>query len=118
MNIAKNINDELMDCVDRLGSEHKNVSIRTWNHLLIYAPKKTKIEQQSTLMKFCPAYGTDSPYPSNADQYRKYHGEVAWLFNPWNGKQRSPMDIGSDVTGLMIIPDTENHIYIDPISQD
>ena len=58
---------------------------------------------QNKLMKFDPAYGTPKPYPSHAAQYRKWHGQVAWLFNPWTGMQRDPRDIGSDVTGLAIV---------------
>lgn len=64
-------------------------------------------KQQESLMKFDPAFGTDRPYPSHADQYRKWHGRVAWLFNPWTGVKRHPLDIGSDVTGLLILPPRE-----------
>lgn len=63
--------------------------------------------QQSTLMKFDPAFGTDHPYPSEARQYRQYHGDVAWLYNPWTGIARHPLDIGSDPTGLLILPPGE-----------
>ena len=35
---AKPLNDELMDCVDRLGSQWREVDPRVWDHLLIYAP--------------------------------------------------------------------------------
>ncbi|MCG7932859.1 MAG: hypothetical protein N0E44_22850 [Candidatus Thiodiazotropha lotti] len=48
------------------------------------------------------------PYPSHADQYRKYHGKIAWLYNPWTGDMRTPEDIGSDVNGLAILPPGEN----------
>jgi len=57
---------------------------------------------QESLMKFDPSYGTTKPYPSHASQYRKWHGHIGWLYNPWTGKRRHPMDIGSDVTGLLI----------------
>jgi hypothetical protein len=33
------LTDELMDCVDRLGSEADTVDPRVWQHLLVYAPK-------------------------------------------------------------------------------
>jgi hypothetical protein len=36
---AKSISDELMDCVDRLGSEYDQVDPQVWRHLLVYAPK-------------------------------------------------------------------------------
>lgn len=50
-------------------------------------------------MKFDPATGIEKPYPSQADQYREYHGKIAWLYNPWTGGSRTPQDIGSDVFG-------------------
>lgn len=57
---------------------------------------------QNSLMKFDPATGEENPYPSNAEQYRSYHDQVAWLFNPWSGDARSAQDIGSDVFGKLI----------------
>jgi hypothetical protein len=36
---ARSLTDELMDCVDRLGSEADTVDPRVWQHLLVYAPK-------------------------------------------------------------------------------
>lgn len=35
--ISKSINDDLMDCVDRLGSESDEVDDKVWDHILIYA---------------------------------------------------------------------------------
>lgn len=57
---------------------------------------------QQSLMKYDPATGDLKPYPSHAEQYRKWHGSVAWLFNPWAGTKRDPRDIGSDVRGAGI----------------
>ena len=54
------------------------------------------------LMKFDPVTGKEKPYPSEAGQYRQYHGEVAWLFNPYSGTPRDPRDIGTDVMGYGI----------------
>ena len=62
---------------------------------------------QEQLMKYSPDTGEECPYPSNAKQWREYHGRVAWLHNPWTGKQRDLLDIGSDVYGELIVPDTE-----------
>ena len=59
---------------------------------------------QEQLMKYSPDTGEDRPYPSNAKQWREYHGRVAWLHNPWTGKQRDLLDIGSDVYGELIVP--------------
>ncbi len=74
-------------------------------------PKTVKIDdkksQQHTLMKFDPAFKTIQPYPSHAAQWRDWHGEIAWLFNPWDGSARSPLDIGSDPFGMLIIPESE-----------
>jgi hypothetical protein len=54
------------------------------------------------LMRFDPVTGIEKPYPSSAEQYRQYHGKVAWLFNPYTGTARDPRDIGSDVLGHLI----------------
>ena len=57
---------------------------------------------QNNLMKFDPQNGSEKPYPSHANQYREWHGQTAWLINPWSGTTRDPRDIGSDVTGILI----------------
>ncbi|MDR5776239.1 MULTISPECIES: hypothetical protein [unclassified Caballeronia] len=36
---AQPISDAMMDLVDRLGSEAKNVDPRAWDHMLVYVPK-------------------------------------------------------------------------------
>ena len=59
---------------------------------------------QEALMKYSPDTGEERPYPSNAKQWREYHGRVAWLYNPWTGEQRDLLDIGSDVYGELIVP--------------
>lgn len=56
------------------------------------------------LMRYDPATATEKPYPSHAKQWREYHGQKAWLFNPWTGHNRDPRDIGTDVFGLLIEP--------------
>lgn len=62
------------------------------------------MKQQYSLMKFDPANGTPNPYPSHAQQWRDWHGGVAWLLNPWTGERRDARDVGSDVFGLLIVP--------------
>ena len=62
---------------------------------------------QDNLMKFDPATGTPHPYPSHAAQYRKWHGLIAWLFNPWTGERRDARDIGSDIEGRLVKDDDE-----------
>ena len=57
---------------------------------------------QQELMKFDPSDGSEKPYPSHAQQYRDYHGPRAWLYNPWVGCKRKPLDIGTDVFGVAI----------------
>lgn len=59
---------------------------------------------QETLMKFDPATGRRKPYPSQAAQWRAFHGSTAWLFNPWSGDRRAAEDVGSDVFGQLIQP--------------
>ena len=60
------------------------------------------MKNQHTLMQFDPATGKENPYPSHADQWRKYHGLDAWLFDPWSGNRRMAGDVGSDPKGLLI----------------
>ena len=65
-------------------------------------------KQQHTLMICDPATGEPKPYPSHAAQWRDWHGHcMAWLFNPWTGKRRDAGDVGTDTTGLLIIPNGE-----------
>ena len=64
--------------------------------------------QQSSLMKFDPSSRALCPYPSYAEQWREYHGQIAWIFNPWTGMKRTPADIGSDTFGYLIIPNCES----------
>lgn len=37
---AESITDAMMNLVDRLGSEWKQVDLRAWQHLLVYAPQQ------------------------------------------------------------------------------
>jgi hypothetical protein len=63
------------------------------------------MKQQQELMKYDPATKDEKPYPSHAAQWRDWHGhKTAWLYNPWTGEQRKAEDVGSDTTGLLIIP--------------
>ena len=69
---------------------------------------------QEQLMKYSPDTGEERPYPSNAKQWREYHGRVAWLYNPWTGEKRDLQDIGCDVFGELIVPpsgETSNTSY-------
>ena len=60
---------------------------------------------QSKTMKFDPATGEPRPYPSHAEQWRRWHGHgCAWLFNPWSGERRDARDVGSDINGRLIAP--------------
>lgn len=66
------------------------------------------MRQQQARMDYDPATGAHRPYPSHAQQWRDWHGHAtAWLFNPWTGHRRDARDVGSDVTGLLIVPPTE-----------
>lgn len=65
------------------------------------------MKPQQTLMQFDPATGVERPYPSHAEQWREYHGALAWLFNPWTGTRRLAGDVGSDAFGLLVVPPDE-----------
>lgn len=65
------------------------------------------------LMKFDPATGAEKPYPSEATQYRAYHGKVAWLFNPYTGDRRDARDVGSDCFGYAIVDLAEVRAFIE-----
>ena len=54
------------------------------------------------LLKVDPAFGTKKPYPSESHQWREYHTNMAWLFNPYTGDRRHPADVGSDPFGCLI----------------
>jgi hypothetical protein len=72
---------------------------------LANTPSEEEIKSgQLKMMWYDPATGEDNPKPYYADEYRAYHGKVAWLYNPWTGKARHPGDIGTDVLGLLIVP--------------
>lgn len=66
-----------------------------------------KTKQQMKLMMFDPATKEAKPYPSQADQWREWHGRTAWIYDPWTGVMRAPEDIGSDTFGHLIIPPGE-----------
>lgn len=71
-------------------------------------------KQQQSLMKFDPATGEERPYPSHAAQWRDWHGhDTAWLFNAWTGERRDARMVGTDTTGLLIIPPDEPIYYAD-----
>jgi len=61
--------------------------------------KEELIAAQERLMVYDPATNEPHPYPSHAEQYRNFHGRLAWLYNPWTGKKRDPRDIGDDIYG-------------------
>ncbi len=71
------------------------------------AQRQRNVYHQHTLMLFDPQTGEPKPYPSEAAQYRVWHGLTAWLYNPWTGSVRNAQDVGSDVQGLLIQPPGE-----------
>ncbi|WDZ97961.1 hypothetical protein Herbaro_09325 [Herbaspirillum sp. WKF16] len=74
------------------------------------AAAKDVPEQVPALLKFDPKDGLADVYPSEARQYRIYHGLVAWLFNPFTGVRRDARDVGNDPFGLLIVaPGTVLH---------
>lgn len=63
---------------------------------------------QQSLMLFAPDTGEPRPYPSQANQWRIYHGNTAWLWNPWTGALRNAKDVGTDCFGYAVVPPEEN----------
>lgn len=55
--VARPLTDELMDCVDRLGSEADLVDPRVWDHLLVYAPKPARPEQEPVAWRWSESNG-------------------------------------------------------------
>lgn len=58
----------------------------------------TLVEEENP-MSFDPATGSQDCIPDTPTAYRKHHGKVAWLFNPWTGQRRDARDVGSDTFG-------------------
>lgn len=59
--------------------------------------------ESETPMAFDPATGAQDCTPDTPTAYRKHHGEVAWLFNPWTGQRRDARDVGSDTFGQALV---------------
>ena len=57
---------------------------------------------QQEIMRFDPHDGESRPYPTHTEQFRKFHGKKAWIFNPWTGSMRDAGDIATDLQGLLI----------------
>lgn len=81
-----------------LGTVH-----RTDGPCFIYEATSKADTGEPALMTFDPMDGMREVYPSEAKQYRKWHGPVAWLFNPYTGEKRNAHDVGSDPTGFLIL---------------
>ena len=73
-------------------------------------------EPQRKLMLVCPMTGKPEPYPSDAAQWRKYHGEAAWLYNPWTTLRRDARDVGTDTTGLLIDDSSDEGVSSDYVT--
>ena len=63
---------------------------------------------QDSIMQFDPVTREEKPFPSHAMQYRQYHGNFTWNYNPWTGSLRFQTDIVNDPCGLNIIARTFN----------
>jgi hypothetical protein len=59
---------------------------------------------QSLPMLYDPRTGLWGAEPATADKWRAYHGQEAWIYNPWTGTRRDNRDVGTDVLGLLIVP--------------
>ncbi len=54
------------------------------------------------LMLYDPATNFATPYPSEANQYREYHPNKAWLYNPYTGIQRTSEELADDIFGVKL----------------
>jgi hypothetical protein len=54
---AESITDAIMNLVDRLGSESKQVDLRAWPHLLVYAPQRKPLTDAEIEAKFLTCNG-------------------------------------------------------------
>jgi hypothetical protein len=84
---ARSLSDELMDCVDRLGSEAREVDPRVWDHLLIYAPADKVADR---LAAFSLALNVRHPdchkaadafwtyWTTNGETHKRGHYESTW----------------------------------------
>jgi hypothetical protein len=61
---------------------------------------------QTTKMLYCPMMGVRGPVPDTAAVWREQYRHV-WVFNPWTGQERSPIDIQQDPDGKLLIPPNE-----------
>jgi hypothetical protein len=60
---------------------------------------------KNAVMLYDPQMGARHPYPSHAAQYREWHNNPAWLYNPWTGVQRKLRHIAVDPEGHHITDD-------------
>ena len=78
------------------------MAISAYFDISIYELYSLDLEQEK-VMEYDPATGEKGCEPNLPDKYRKFHGKLAWLYNPWTGDKRDPRDIGSDVQGFLIV---------------
>jgi len=79
--MARSLTDELMDCVDRLGSEADSVDPRVWEHLLVYAPKLEKQAPRWHFGEATPAMclaGFDAIKNIRKGATRRFHMSAVW----------------------------------------
>lgn len=76
-------------------------------------------EVQTKEMLYCPMMGTREPVPDTATAWREEHGH-AWVFNPWTGRRRTPIEIEQDPQGRVLIPpgetptgECERHLFME-----
>ena len=76
--MARSITDEMMDLVDRLGSELDKVDPRAWSHLLVYAPKRAVGELPELHAVAHIELGDDSHDVVTLESAQAY-GKKCWL---------------------------------------
>lgn len=75
--------------------------------MLANVPRNNVMVPQNTLMRFRPTDRLPYPYPSRASDFREYHGDHPWFYNPWTGLHRDDKDVAADPFGHLIVPHGE-----------
>lgn len=68
---------------------------------------------QQLKMLFCPLSGEPGPVPDSANAWRKQH-RLVWLYNPWTGAARAPLEVEQDEEGGLLVPPDEEPFEWDP----
>lgn len=84
------------------------------NQALFNPTTVVRVAQQEVML--CdPVSGSEKPFPSQAAQYREWHGKIAWLYNPWTGEKRIHADVATDPFGYSIAAKVAQKVAEQPL---